>query len=103
MSAHRAQVWLPHGEALASGGDAMKDLFFRGATAGHCSFQMAKPAALEAESAGKKNTHLPPGRAGSFKSHPGYCCCLLVIEKKMLSLDAHSRKSGVSGWDSYGL
>lgn len=66
MSAQRAQVQHPHGEALTGGGDAPKLLFFRWIIAGHCSFQVAKPAALEAESAGKKNSHLPSGQAGSF-------------------------------------
>lgn len=67
MSAHRVQVQHPHprGEALTSAGDATEELYFRWVIAGHCSFQVAKPAALEAEFAGKKNTQLPSGQAGS--------------------------------------
>lgn len=67
LSARRVQVQHPHprGEAPTSAGDATEELYFRGVIAGHCSFQVAKPAALEAESAGWKSTHLPSGPAGS--------------------------------------
>lgn len=35
-----------------------------------CDFQMVTAAAGEAEAAGKKNVHQPPGQEGGFKSHP---------------------------------
>lgn len=54
MSAHRAQAQDPRGEALTSGGDSTKVVFFRWVIAGYCSLQVAKPAALEAESADRK-------------------------------------------------
>lgn len=54
----------PPGKALTSANDATKELSFPGGLQvedWHCSFQVTKAAAVEAESAGKKNIHLPPG------------------------------------------
>lgn len=54
LYAYTAQARDPRGEAFTSEGDARKELFFRWVIAGHCSLQVAKPAALEAESADRK-------------------------------------------------
>lgn len=64
MSAHIAQVPHPPGKALTSSHDATKELSFLGGLQmkhWHCSLKVAKAAAVEAESAGKKNIHLPSG------------------------------------------
>lgn len=79
--AHRAQGPHPGGKALTSRGDVKELSFPDGSRVEHwhCSFRVTKAAAAEAESAGRKNAHLLPGQAGSFESHPGYCCCSRVM------------------------